>query len=371
MKVIIQFCLTALIAVGLAQAQPGSPPVETDAGAFAHQLTLKDGVSETRYRQLVSPVSLSIPLVSGSLNVESGFMYLDVEDTTARRDISGPLDTQISAEWNLGKALLTGYANVPTGMDSLDATEAALTRDITRNDLNFPIKSFGQGLDFGGALTIAHQIGHWAVSVGGGYLVRGPYSPFVDVSDYDPGDEVTVTGGATYTTGGWTFGGDVSGKMIRVDRVNGTIQFRNGKQFTAGAAVTYESPLLRLDASIIDIVRLKDLARDDSSGALLYEGKDSNGNDLRARGRLDFRPIRGFTVFAEAEYKGITENAYNPGEMLYQGAARLWAYGGGITVKIGRKEALTARVTRGEGWINDRSQDVETLNARISVRLFF
>jgi hypothetical protein len=88
-------------------------------------------------------------------------------------DASGPLDTQVTGEWTFGRIALSGYANIPTGTDSLDATESGLARVMSRNDFDFPIKTFGQGLDVGGALTFGHRVENWAFSGGGGYIVRG------------------------------------------------------------------------------------------------------------------------------------------------------------------------------------------------------
>ena len=294
---------------------------------------------------------------------------LEERTATGTRDASGPLDTQISGEWNVGRSLFTGYVNIPTGKDSLDTVEADLARGISRNDLNFPIKTFGQGLDIGGALTLAHQVDHWTFSVGGGYVVRGTYAPLATASDYDPGDELTFTTGIGYATGGWTLGLDTAGKLIYVDRLQGAPIFRNGKQFVARGSLSYEGRKLRLDATVTEIARLKN--REMIDGALLYEDRDSNGNDLRARGKISLTPLPGITVFGEGEFKDVSENAYDPTSPLFQASARLWAYGGGVSVRLGATEALTIRVIRGEGWLNDRAEDVETLNAHISVRLFF
>tara|TARA_B100000676_G_scaffold283884_1_gene311013 strand:- start:28 stop:954 length:927 start_codon:yes stop_codon:yes gene_type:complete len=305
----------------------------------------------------------------GKISIESAYMYFEAKDSTETRDVSGPLDTQISSDWHFGKAILTGYANLPTGSDSLDAADAALARDVARNDLNFPIKSFGQGFDYGGAITLAHQVDHWAISLGGGYIVRGAYTPIAGASDYNPGNELTLTAGFSYASGNWTFGLDTSGHLIYVDRLARTPVFRNGKQIVGRGSIKYESRRIRLTASATEILRLKN--REMVDGALLYEDRDSNGNDFRARGNLSLMPFPGITLFAEGDYKDITENAYDAANPLYQGTGRLWAYGGGLSIRLGTTEALTLRLIRGDGWLNDRQEDVETLNARVSVRLFF
>ena len=370
MTILKRTLLTTLLCLSSVESQPVvGPLVFTDASAFVHQVTVQDGVDETRYRQAVSPLILSLPVAAGNIDIRSAYMYLEMRDSSGIRDARGPLDTQIAGEWDLGKALFTGYVNVPTGSDSLDTIAADLATGIARNDLGFPIKTFGHGLDFGGALTLAYQFRHWAFSVGGGYVIRGPYAPLENVSNYDPGDESTVTLGATYAVGGWSAGLDLAGTYIRVDREAGQITFRNGKQFVGRGSLAYTSRRLKIEASATEITRFKNL--DASTGPLLYEDRDSNGNDFRARGSLRVTPISGWTIFGEATYKDLTKNAYDATDPLFQGAARLWSYGGGLTVQVGKREAMTVRVVRGDGWIRDRAQDVETLNIRVSVRVSF
>jgi hypothetical protein len=77
------------------------------------------------------------------------------------------------------------------------------------------------------------------------------------------------------------------------------------------------------------------------------------------------------TVFGEAQLKDVTENGYEEGDDLYQGAARMWTYGGGVSVTLGGTESLTIRVRQGDGWLNNRLDDVKTLHAHVAVRLFF
>ena len=240
------------------------PPLllSTDAGAFVHQIIVEPGDRETRFRQVVSLVRISIPVAFGNINIQSAYMYLEERDSTGTINISGPLDTQVSGEWHMGRALFTGYVNIPTGTDSLDVTEVGLAQNISRNDLNFPIKSFGRGLDLGGALTLAHRINRWAFSIGGGYVVRGRYDPFSTVPNYDPGDELTITAGISHTTGGWTLGFDTAGKLIYVDRLGGEPLFRNGKQLVAKGSLSYETRTIRLDATLTETARLKKLVAD-------------------------------------------------------------------------------------------------------------
>lgn len=194
-------------------------------------------------------------------------------------------------------------------------------------------------------------------------------APAATISDYDPGNKLTITAGLSFAKAGWTLGLDTEGKLIYIDRLAGAPLFRNGKQLTAKGSLSYVGRTIRIDTSVTDIVRLKN--RKISNGELLYEDRDSNGNDLRARGKVTVTPFEGLAFFGEAHLKDVTENTYDPGSPLFQGASRLWLYGGGATLRIGNTESLTVRVLHGDGWLNDRADDVKTLNAHVSVRLFF
>ena len=356
------------IAFGSLRSQP-LPTLFTNAGAFVHQITVGNGVNETRFRQAVSPVSLSLPVAMGNLSIQGGYLYIEQRDSTGTLDASGPLDTQVNCDWTFGRVALSGYANIATGMDSLNIAESGLARDMSRSDLDFPIKTFGQGLDFGGAITLGHRAENWALSAGGGYIVRGAYSPDESVSGYDPGDELTLTTGVSYASKGWTIGLDAAGKLIYIDRLKGEALFRNGKQMTAKGSLSYSGQALRIDASVTEIIRMKN--RKISDGLLIYEDRDSNGNDLRAKGKISLTPFEGLTVFGEAQFKDVAENSYDTGDSLFLGAARLWSYGGGVLVTLGGTETLTIRVRRGYGWLNNRQDDTEILNAQVAVRLFF
>ena len=59
----LAICLLAN--TGLQSQTP--PPLFTDAAAFVHQVTIGPAGQNTRYRQIVSPVVLSVPIAFGKL----------------------------------------------------------------------------------------------------------------------------------------------------------------------------------------------------------------------------------------------------------------------------------------------------------------
>jgi hypothetical protein len=83
----------------------------------------------------------------------------------------------------------------PTGKAQLDSTDAANAIFAADRRFNNPVTTFGTGLVVNGSFAIARPIGQWAVGVGAAYSYRAAYDPSDVVTDYDPGDEINVTGG--------------------------------------------------------------------------------------------------------------------------------------------------------------------------------
>jgi 5S rRNA maturation endonuclease (ribonuclease M5) len=65
--------------------------------------------------------------------------------------------------------------------------------------------------------------------------------------------------------------------------------FRNGKQLTAKGSLSYEGQTIRINVSATEIIRMKN--RKITDGVLLFEDRDSNGNDLRARDKVSLTPF--------------------------------------------------------------------------------
>ena len=57
--------------------------------------------------------------------------------------------------------------------------------------------------------------------------------------------------------------------------------------------------------------------------------------------------------------------------IVLQPSARLYGYGGGLSLRIGPTEHLGMGVTRYDGWIEEGDRDLEGWNARINIRLLF
>ncbi len=327
--------------------------------------------TRTRYRQAVSPVEVRTPLLRGTIALSSAFMYFEQDVDEQTTDVWGALDTEVSGDWNLGFARVTGFVVLPTGKGGLDTADSTLVGALYRNDLNFPVRAFGQGFDFGAAATAAHQRGHLGASLGFAYTARGAYEPFASGRDYHPGDEATFSAGLSYSDAAWTVSADVAGTFLFTDRLDGLVIFQNGKQVVSSAAFLYETRRFQAMLEATEIFRFKDrrLGLTGTSSGLLLFGQ-RNRNDFRASGQLVWRPSPTLSITGSSDVKMIADTKDADGNIL-QPSARLYGYGGGVSYQIGRTEHLDLAVTRYDGWVEGGLRDLEGWNARVNVRLLF
>ncbi|MDP6041002.1 MAG: hypothetical protein QGG64_20805, partial [Candidatus Latescibacteria bacterium] len=276
------------------------------------------------------------------------------------------INTRIDGRWSIGKnAVISLHASLPTGKRSLNVPDANTVGILARNDLGFPVRTFGQGLDLGGTLSVARHRGHWSMSAGIRVIRKGAYTPLAGATTYKPGDEVSGLIGIDYTYKRWIFQLNAAGSFYKMDRQGGTIAFRNGKQFLFQTGIFYMGRVFRLQAQLFEITRLKNL--NISNGHPLYETRDSNGNDLRARFEASLTPVRPFTLFIIGNAKYLTSNAHTPGTALYRGDAHLLEGGGGFSLSLGTTQ-LSVRATQLTGKTEDNTVKLSAFNIRAALR---
>lgn len=344
-------------------------PLQTDLSSFVHQISLRRDSTQTRISQWVSPLLVRLPFASGYIEVQSALMYAR-QVGRVHESAWGALNTRFDGRWALGnRALISLHTSLPTGKQALDAPDADLVHLLARNDLNFPVKTFGQGLDAGGALSLVRHRGHWSLSIGGGYAHKGDYEPIAGVVKYKPGDEISGSVGFDYTYDRFVYRISAVGTYYLTDRQDGLVVFRNGKQLLLQGEMHYTGRLVRLKAEVSEMARLKNQAL--SNGRFLFETRDSNGNDFRARLESSLTPTSFITLFATGYFKHLTSNAHPPGSPLYQGNAHLIEGGGGIALSFGPTYHLVIQGTRLTGKAEDGAVHLSAFNARAGLSVIF
>ena len=116
-------------------------------------------------------------------------------------DISGLADVQITSyvmvpEMN---SVFSLAVNLPSGRTEFttDQLESSLILGDAAYRLQVP--NFGQGLNVAPGFIIAQDVNErFALGAGATFKYNGAYNPVNFLDEFDPGDEITVTGGAEY-----------------------------------------------------------------------------------------------------------------------------------------------------------------------------
>jgi hypothetical protein len=147
--------------------------------------------------------------------------------------VGGLTDTQATLSYYLpvgaGSAVVSASANLPSGTSELAPDEAATAFLIGQNFYGFRLPNLGQGFNATGGLTYAFPAGDAVViGLGAAYQVRGAYTPTEGAEEYDPGDELLLTGGFDYGLGpGSSLALDVTYAIYSADTA-GDLEFESG-----------------------------------------------------------------------------------------------------------------------------------------------
>lgn len=169
--------------------------------------------------------------------------WLQTSQVTATGDdletLSGFGDTQAGVTYTrpLGEGSLVSTLNVnlPSGKRELTRDEFTTSILLSQTFFDFRIPGFGQGTNVSPSLTWAVPVqDDVVVGVGASYQYRGSFRPVqFDDSEYDPGDEMLVTGGIDLRLGRTeAVSGDVS-YTLYTDDSWGTQSFSPGNKVVA------------------------------------------------------------------------------------------------------------------------------------------
>ena len=113
--------------------------------------------------------------------------------------LSGLTDAQLSASYHLENANLVFNLglNLPSGKKELTANEFSTSSQIAYSYFNFQVPGFGQGLNVSPGISWAAPVSdNLVLGLGATYQLKGGFKPLEDMTDnYDPGDEILITGG--------------------------------------------------------------------------------------------------------------------------------------------------------------------------------
>lgn len=288
-----------------------------------------------------------------------GERYWDVSLRAARAttggegaNISSLTDIQIDSRYSLPSSNLvfTLGVSLPSGAKEFSLPEFATASILSNTIFDYQVRSFGQGWNLHPGMIWAAQIDPAiAFGLGASYLLRGSYRPISHGGDYDPGDEVLLTGGTDVRLNPTTFlSGDLIFTLYGKDKIDGEEVFASG-----GAVIVGLRLREYLDKHELTVgLRYRTKAKSEfvRSGSLLPDEVKLIPNELIAWGsyRIPIGPLFGIRILGEGKF---SEKTLNP----YSGMAVL---GVGIQPEISLSPniALTARAKFNFGSMKDNQK---------------
>ncbi len=168
-------------------------------------------------------------------------------------DLSGLGDVRVQVNRSLreDRILLSVGINLPIGKKKLTQDEERpVLQWLSQNYLSFPMRRFGEGFGFNVLLGAAEQMGD--VRFGGGvmYQFTGSYDPYEGSADYNPGDFISINGGADWKTDEWMLSGGAVLTHFFEDQSNGVDVFRQSTQFDVRLGADYDTERYGISISL-------------------------------------------------------------------------------------------------------------------------
>ena len=218
--------------------------------------------------------------------------------------LSGLTDTQLSCNYSMANFIFTLGLNLPSGKRALTYDEFLTTSLLSLNHYNFQVPNYGQGFNVSPAFTWALPVSEkFAVGLGASYQYKGRFKPLALIDNYDPGDEVLLTGGLD-----WRAGETAKLSIDLIFTLYGTDKIDASAVFAAGNRVVTHAQFRQNFAHDELWLFARYLRRGKNSlavgGALLPEDKKSAPDQIEIIGhyshRFNRRAAAGF--LAEARY---------------------------------------------------------------------
>ncbi len=285
------------------------------------------------------PVYVRGAISSGwDLSIYSAVSGTSTKPTTAQGEITGVNDSRIQLSHAMAddRILLSAGVSLPTGQTKLTPLRRALLPWLSADFFNFPLKTPGEGLNLFGELGVAAPLSGWTMGMAGAVYYSGKYEPYDDRREYQPGLRVVGTVGLHRD---WPHRGHLGADLITVysadDKVDGLAVFGDGIQFDIRAAGSRMSTRGRIEAALRFIARGKNRRFDAGNADLVRERNNTNGNDLRANLALHHVLAGRLQGWVTIDAKILAANEYGLGSPLYEGASRIYGFGGGIDLGFG------------------------------------
>ncbi|MDZ7359147.1 MAG: hypothetical protein ONB46_00260 [candidate division KSB1 bacterium] len=308
---------------------------------------LKSSAGDSTITAVFTPLRATIPLFAKfDLDVAGAAASTSLKHGSSQT-LQGLADAKIRGvfKFNDYHWLVHFGLNLPTGKNILDAEEARVNNLLSETVLSFPLKRYGRGLeaDWGAAYAFAVSE-NLKAGLGAGFLLKGEYA-FLESNPqrFDPGDEISVTGGLDFRKNSFATRWNVLVKLYQKDRLDGQEAFQEGTQLETEGLITFPAKKLNVALAFKNVIKadnktyapggqIVSAARDDFSGNIVWSSAQATYNFSE---RLSFASSFGLSLFGKSQ--------------LQLGEAQLYSLGGGLQFKSSEHLMLNAAFSHSSG----------------------
>ncbi len=301
--------------------------------------------------QFSLPVKAAASCRDFTISVLGAYLFTQVDpEDGKRRSLSQMSDTKLNLSYRMYDKLpfdlLFGLGfNLPTGHTDLSRSELTL---LVPPDL-FSIPNFGEGFNISPTITAAKEWNGWVAGVSIGYAWKGEYDYgytfdreygyYYEITDYDPGDVITVTGEVDRELSSNLFG-RLFGQYIHYykDTVEGEDFYREGDVKLVGMGLSYTQDTWDLSFTVTGIFRDKSKVYQWTSFSIDTEDRNSHGNEFNAGLSYRYRMDERTTLKTGLTLLYIEDNDYPSSDKeRYVGERRKATLGCGIDRVLARE----------------------------------
>jgi hypothetical protein len=281
-------------------------------------------------------------------------------------DVSGVTDIQLTGSHYLEDAnvVLNLGIGVPVGKTELTNAEFSTVATYSTWLFNFQHPGLGYGLSINPAITWLIPLEEDIVfGLAGAYRYKGSYTPVAGIGDYDPGDEITVTGGVDFRiTPAASISADLLFTAYGTDKLDNRDLFSSGP--TILATVQYVQYFGRNQLQVMMGIRTRGKSQVASSVGLVDEPAriEPNRIDVLAGYTMQFSVRFSARFMAEAHVYDATASALSD--------ARVFGIEAYPVYRLTRSVILTGRVGFRGGSIKD-GKSVSSLAGGIGIATTF
>jgi hypothetical protein len=306
-------------------------PTSGDVHVLFSHWSLK-GDTTREIDQFTVPFTGFVPIQD---NLEMLVYLVSSSNTLTEADVDhslsglGDVRLQVNRSFSDDHFLASVGFNLPTGKKKLTLGEEMLVLEkLSQNYLSFPMRRFGEGFGFNVLIGGAQMMGALRCGAGVMYQYNGKYEPYQGSGDYDPGDFISVNGGADWQREKVTVFGDVIFTSYFKDKLNGAEVFKQSTQLDLRLGAGYDGPNYGVNGQIGYVLRGRNAFYNPVRDERIF------GNEFRANVNLTRRFEQGWSITPSGELKlvGPTDSGF--------GSCTIFGFGGSVGRTFGKQLAL-------------------------------